>query len=277
LKKKEVCENIIIHFVKNLVKKVKKIRVIKKTEGLLIGNLIEQRKANVYGSASPYNYEHLTEEDSSVVDSYNKEASNFYEFYRILSQENYDLGKSVKDFVDEFRKNYKEIEVSKVLIPRPMEEIVKFIEDCVSTFHCYFNFGKSNTEKMLPYCRPAVEKFIFNKLYFLLYELYNKRYEDENNKFLESQNKINNKYSVEEIMDYLEIKMKFREDTGMNSFHLPYKSAIDCINKIEFEQNPKDKFDTLMKASLDLRNGILDSTKGKVNFYINEVRVKLHG
>ncbi len=277
MKKKEVCENIIIHFVKNLVKKVKKIRVIKKTEGLLIGNLIEQRKANVYGSASPYNYEHLTEEDSSVVDSYNKEASNFYEFYRILSQENYDLGKSVKDFVDEFRKNYKEIEVSKVLIPRPMEEIVKFIEDCVSTFHCYFNFGKSNTEKMLPYCRPAVEKFIFNKLYFLLYELYNKRYEDENNKFLESQNKINNKYSVEEIMDYLEIKMKFREDTGMNSFHLPYKSAIDCINKIEFEQNPKDKFDTLMKASLDLRNGILDSTKGKVNFYINEVRVKLHG
>jgi hypothetical protein len=243
----------------------------------LIGNLIEQRKANVYGSASPYNYEHLTEEDSSVVDSSNKEASNFYEFYRILSQENYDLGKSVKDFVDEFRKNYKEIEVSKVLVPRPMEEIVKFIEDCVSTFHCYFNFGKSNTEKMLPYCRPAVEKFIFNKLYFLLYELYDKRYEDENNKFLDSQNKINNKYSVEEIMDYLEIKMKFREDTGMNSFHLPYKSAIDCINKIEFEQNPKDKFDTLMKASLDLRNGILDSTKGKVNLYINEVRVKLHG
>ncbi len=243
----------------------------------MIGNLIEQRKANVYGSASPYNYEHLTEEDSSVVDSSNKEASNFYEFYRILSQENYDLGKSVKDFVDEFRKNYKEIEVSKVLVPRPMEEIVKFIEDCVSTFHCYFNFGKSNTEKMLPYCRPAVEKFIFNKLYFLLYELYDKRYEDENNKFLDSQNKINNKYSVEEIMDYLEIKMKFREDTGMNSFHLPYKSAIDCINKIEFEQNPKDKFDTLMKASLDLRNGILDSTKGKVNLYINEVRVKLHG
>ncbi len=242
------------------------MRVIKKSEGLIIGNLIEQQKY-LHGPASPCSYQHLTEEDTSVVDSYNKEASNFYEFYRILSQENYDLGKSVKDFVDDFRKNYKDVEASKVLVPRPMEEIVKFIEDCVSTFHCYFNFGKSNTEKMLPYCRPAVEKFIFNKLYFLLYDLYNKRYEEENKKFLDKQNKINSKLNVEKIMDYLEIKMKFREDTGMNSFHLPYKSAIDCINKIEFEQNPKDKFDTLMKASLDLRNGILDSTKGKVRFY----------
>ena len=47
---------------------------------------------------------------------------------------------------------------------------------------------------------------------------------------------------------------------------LPYKTTIDCINKIEFEQTPKDKFDTLMKASLELRNGILDITKGKVIF-----------
>ncbi len=66
-------------------------------------------------------------------------------------------------------------------------------------------------------------------------------------------------------MDYLEIKKKFRGEylAGFTSM-LPYKMTIDCINKVEFEQTPKDKFDTLMKASLELRNCILDITKGKV-------------
>jgi hypothetical protein len=246
------------------------MRIIKKSEGLHVEPIIKEQiisdqinNLKLYGSSN--SYEQLTEEDCSVVDTSNKEASNYYEFYRILSQENYDLGKSVSDFVNEFRNKYKNVEVSKNLLPKPMEEIVKFIEDCVSTFYCYFNFGKSNTEKMLPYCRPAVEKFIFNKLYFLLYDIYNKKYEEENKNFLVNQNNIKVKMSVEQVMDFLEIKKKFRGEIldGLSSM-LPYKSTIDCINKIEFEQTPKDKFDTLMKASLELRNGILDITKGKV-------------
>ena len=268
----------IISFIKCLLKKVRKMRVLRKSEGMNLDSIIEEQLSSnrkeilkSLGPSSPYSYEKLTEEDNSLIDYSNKEASNFYEFYRILSQDNYDLGKSVSDFVTEFKNKYKNVEESKNLLPKPMEEIVKFINDCVSTFHCYFNFGKSNTEKMLPYCRPAVEKFIFNKLYFLLYDLYDKRYEEENRKFVINQNNLKVKLSVEKIMDYLEIKKKFRgenmeNETSFVSTHhiIPYKSTIDCINKLEFEQTPKDKFDCLMKASLELRNSILDMTKGKV-------------
>jgi hypothetical protein len=146
-----------------------------------------------------------------------------------------------------------------------MEEILKFIDDCVSTFHCYFNFGKSNTENMLHYCRPAVEKFLFNRLDPILKEIYNRKYEAENNKFLMHQTNIKVKLSVEQIMEYLEIKKKFR---GEQEYGFPYKSTIDCINKMEYEHNPKDKFEVLMKASLELRNCILDITKGKVNLVL---------
>ena len=43
-------------------------------------------------------------ENSSIVDSSNKEASGFYEVYRLLSQENYEVGKSVRIFIDSFKK-----------------------------------------------------------------------------------------------------------------------------------------------------------------------------
>ena len=42
-----------------------------------------------------------------------------------------------------------------------------------------------------------------------------------------------------------------------------FKSTIDYINKIEYEQNPKSKFDTLIEAGLELRNTILGCHGGK--------------
>jgi len=97
----------------------------------------------------------------------------------------------------------------------------------------------------------------------LLYDIYNTKFQEENKIFITKQNKIKVTLSVSEIMEFLEIKPKFR-GINLENKMLPYKSSIDCINKIEFEQTPKDKFDTLMKASLELRNGILDITNGKV-------------
>ena len=44
---------------------------------------------------------------------------------------------------------------------------------------------------------------------------------------------------------------------------LPYKPTIESINKIEYESNPREKFDTLMKAYLELKTTVLDLTSGK--------------
>lgn len=42
----------------------------------------------------------------------------------------------------------------------------------------------------------------------------------------------------------------------------PYRTAIENINKIEYEMIPRDKFDVLMKANLELKTCILDLTNG---------------
>jgi hypothetical protein len=262
----------IVLFVKALTKKVKKMKIIRSSE-INIQNIIkehmQQEKLNqmrLYGqtNSSRGHYETLAEEDQSVVEVSHKEASNFYEFYKILSQENYDLGRSAGEFIRDFKEKNKSIEVAARNIPKQMESLIKFNEECISTFYCYFNFGKSNTERMLQYCRPAVERYMFNKVYQILYDIYCYRYDDENKKFLLNQNEIKIKKSPYEIMDALDVNKSFRGEISTDWRWLPFKSTIDCLNKTEYEITPKDKFDTLMKASLELRNCILDITNGKV-------------
>jgi len=52
------------------------------------------------------------------------------------------------------------------------------------------------------------------------------------------------------------------EENKLNLYS-PYKPTIEAINKIEFESNPREKFETLMKANLELKTSILDLTCGK--------------
>jgi len=197
----------------------------------------------------------------SLVEGSNKEATIYYDYYKILSHSNYDLGRSIEEFTNKFIEENKDIEKTVVYIPHQMEEVLNFIDECVGTFYLYFNYGKSEKEKLLPYCRHAVEKFIFNKVYFVLYDLYNYKFRNENKAFAEQLLKIKQSCSLEDIMEFSEVKPIFKGNLGSN--FVPYKSTINCINKIKNEISPKDKLDTLMKASLELRNCILDITKGK--------------
>lgn len=262
-----------MNFIRVLAKKLVKVRKIK-TEAIQIDQILSLYRdeenlklSTTYGFGSLKNYESLNEEDNSIVDFSNKEAMNFYELYRILSQENYELGKSVSDFIKNFKEENSEVCKSCKEIPRQMESILKFIETCVSAFFCYFNYGKSATEKMLPYVRPAVENILFKKLYDVLYDLYAEKFNEENARFKESQEKIRNQLSNDEIMEYLEINKKFRvkEHFGNSKNKVPFKATIDYFNKIEYEHTPKDKFQTLMWANLELRKEVLDITRGKVS------------
>jgi len=94
-----------------------------------------------------------------------------------------------------------------------MNKVNKFMNDCVSTFHSYYNFGNNITEKKLKFCKPAVEKFIFTKLDNSLYKLYLRKFKKENSKFIAKQTKIKNELTILNIMDYLEVIMIFKIDT----------------------------------------------------------------
>jgi hypothetical protein len=266
-------EYIISQFLKKIVKFSKNVKIIKNTSGFFI-NLGEELNNIINGQTNElYNSINLIkkEEQTTMLENINKEATNYYEIYKILTQENYELGKSVNIFINEFKIKNENIEESSKILPKQMKEIILMIRTCEDTFFNYFNFGKqkNKNENLLSYINPAIEKFLFNKLYFQLYELYAKKYNQENEDYLNKKKLINENYSIEDIMNFLEIKEKFRllDDYKKSEFSenfKPYKSTIDHINKIEYEQNPKVKFDTILSAGLDMRNTILGGNFGKV-------------
>ena len=228
-------------------------------------NILNNGQKNIINGTNTY-----IEENISMLESINKQATSFYEIYKILSQENYSVGKDLAIFVNEFKIKNENIEKSYQKLPEQMKEIINMRNKCDNTFSNYFNMGKEikKNENIAKNSKIAIEKFLFNKVYSQLYELYNKKYEKENKKYLEKKKKINEKYSIKQIMEYLEIRPKFRcleeyETFNESPLCLPFKSTIDYINKIEYEQNPKSKFDTLIEAGLELRNTILGCHGGK--------------
>ena len=46
------------------------------------------------------------------------------------------------------------------------------VNEVVDTLFRNFNYGKSENKRMMPFCRVAVEKYIFEKLYTRLFNMY---------------------------------------------------------------------------------------------------------
>ena len=205
-----------------------------------------------------------------MLQKINKNATNYYEIYKILSQENYDVGRTMTAFINEFRIKNEYIEKNYMRIPEQMKEIIEIINICDDTFSNYFNMGKTFrlNDEIAKQSKTAIDNFVFNKLYYQLYALYNRKYQKENEEFLRKKKIIKENYSIEKIMEFLEIKPQFRclqayENSGYSSLCLPFKSTIDNMNKIEYEQNPNMKFNTLIEAGLELRNTVLGNNNGK--------------
>ena len=210
------------------------------------------------------------EENSNMLQKINKNATNYYEIYKILSQDNYDVGRAMTAFINEFKIKNEYIEKNYMRLPEQMKEIIETINICDDIFSNYFNMGKTFrlNHEIAKQSKTAIDNFIFNKLYYQLYALYNRKYQKENEEFLYKKKIIIENYTIEEIMDFLEIKPEFRclqtyENSGNSSLCLPFKSTIDNMNKIEYEQNPNIKFNTLIEAGLELRNTVLGNNNGK--------------
>jgi len=204
------------------------------------------------------------DENTNMLQKINKHASTYYEIYKILSQDNYDVGRTMTSFINEFKIKNEHIEKNYTRLPAQMKEIIETRNICNNTFSNYFNMGKAFrlNDEIAKQSLTAIDNFIFNKLYYQLYELYNRKYKKENEEFLSKKKIINEHYTIEEIMNILGIKKQFRcldeyENSGHSPLCLPFKSTIDNMNKIEYEQNPNIKFNTLIEAGLELRNSIL--------------------
>ena len=283
-------ENLILNYLKKCIPFSKSIKIVRYSPGHFSNiedelqkefiDIIEKKGKNIKSSnILSINMNNLNNSKSNFIDEntnmlqkINKHASTYYEIYKILSQENYDVGRTMTAFINEFKIKNEHTEKNYTRLPEQMKEIIETRNICNNTFSNYFNMGKAFrlNDDMAKQSLTAIDNFIFNKLYYQLYELYDRKYKKENEEFLSKKKIINAHYTIEEIMNILGIKKQFRcleeyENSGHSPLCLPFKSTIDNMNKIEYEQNPNIKFNTLIEAGLELRNTILGNGNNSGN------------
>ena len=263
--------NFIIKFLKLFASSVNKIKVIKQSKCFSKYNLEQMLNEQIKGKKDlllkTINYpkrktQLIDDVEETIVEKSNKKANQYYDIYKTLSNTEYDLGKSINDFIEnikikcnEITSTESQIKIEDINTKQLMVEIVKMIESSTNTLNCNFNNNKNYNSEFFS---AASEQFIFNKIYHYLYNVYCKKYEKENEEFLMIKKDINENMPKGDILKNIGVNNKF---TGNDDF--PYKNVIDNINKISYEKYLKNKFQILTQSSLEMRSYILEYTSGK--------------
>ena len=184
--------NFILKYLKLISSSVNKIKVIKQSKNFYkydlentLNEQIKKRKNLLLKSINMPKKKQLgPPEEETLVEKSNKEANQYYELYKILSNKEYELGKSVNDFIENFRTKYKQItspneqtKIEEINTKSIMVDIVKAIELSMNTLNSNFNNISPNYNSTIYY--NASEQFIFNKIFHLLYDIYDKKYKKE--------------------------------------------------------------------------------------------------
>ena len=271
-------EQSIIQFIINFLNKfsisMNKIKIIKQSKCLLKYNLesrlttlINNHKQEIYKksnipndilySSKNKNYHKLIEEET-YVEKINNQASKYYELYRILSKSEYELGKALNNFIDEFKKMYLSLNYGKIInldTKSIMMEIVKIMELCTNTLNSTYNNKQNNN---IEYFSLASEQFLFSKIYYMIYDIYNQKYKKQNNDFLLIQKEINENLSINEIIHKIGVKERFQSKEL-----IPYKSVLNILSMIPLERCLTKKFEILTSASLEIRKCAFEYSHGR--------------
>ena len=260
----------ILKYLKAIACYMNKIKIIKQSKSLykydlekILNELIQIKKNHLLKSVNIPKKKNIFPEEDSLVEKSNKKVNRYYEIYKILSNVEYELGKSLSDFVSNFRDKYKDLntekdkeKIEKINTVEIMIEIIKIIEYTTNNLNC--NYNNDNINYNSNFYNSATEQFIFNKIYNYLYQIYNQKYKKCNEEFLLVKKDINENIQIKDIITSINIKKKY-----ITNEPIPFKPVIENINKIPLEKCLKNKFKILTQCSLEIRNCILEYTGGK--------------
>ena len=276
-----------IQFLKTLCQSIEKIKILKQSDCFYqynleneLNDIIEkekERKIIIKNNKKLFNfknkkfkYRKLKNDDESIIgiNSTNKsfhapnitttESFKYLEIFTLLSKSEYGLGKKIAEFIEEFKKKYNmPLKNAEIIDTREiMMKIIKMFEFCTSNLNTSFN--NKNNKYDTNYISLASEQYIFNKIYFILFNIYCEKYKEKNDVIVRIQKEIKENLSSIEICNKLQV----------NSIYLgnekePFKSVVNIINQITFEKFLHKKFEILTQASLEIRKCILEYTDGK--------------
>ena len=274
-----------IQFLKTLCQSVEKIKILKQSgcfykynlENELNDIIVKEKESKIIIKNKLFNfknkklrYKKLKNDDESMLNlnSINKslnppnitttDSFKFLEIFTILSKSEYGLGKKISEFIEEFKKKYnmplKNVEI--IETREIMMKIIKTFEFCTNNLNTSFN--NKNSKYNANYISLATEQYIFNKIYFILFNIYCEKYKENNKIIVKIQKEINDNLSSIEICNKLQVQSIY-----LGNEQEPFKSVVNIINQITFEKFLHKKFEILTQASLEIRKCILEYTDGK--------------
>ena len=271
--------NFLIQYLKSFCQNVERIKVIKQSncfnkydlDNLLCDIIVKEKKSklnvkskliNLKNKIKHRSYKKIKNEDESYI-GLNRtvvttQTMKYFEIFKVLSNPEYGLGKKIADFVDDFKKRYNPpLKNAESIDTRSiMAKIIKLFEFETSNLNASFN--NKNNEYDTNYITLASEQYIFNKIYFILFNIYCEKYKKQNEEIIQIQKEINEKYKTIQICEKLQV----------NSIYLgkeqnPFKTVVNIIEQIQFEKFLHKKFEILTQASLEIRKCILEYTERK--------------
>ena len=204
-------------------------------------------------------YQKVVEEDEEeLAVTCKNESYSYYQFYKILSCEAYTLGKSITEFCEAFNSQYRNPSESSYLIPQPLLSIQSIVESTIESLFSHYNYGKKNTEKVMIYCRPAVEKYIYTKLHSNLISMYIAKYKDED-LMIQEKRALMNKMEPLEKLKALNIPEKFWTTENPR----PYEEASGYLVKLNEFETPAEKLNCILNFESILKSEVVGFWKGQ--------------
>ena len=273
-----------IQFLKALCHSVERIKIIKQSNCFYKYNLEKElnkvinkekeSKMNIKSKLFDFKnkklkYKKLKNDDESTLglNTLNKslntnivstDSFRFLEIFQMISKSEYGLGKKISEFIEDFKKKYtmplKSVEL--IETREIMMKIIKLFEFCTNNINTSFN--NQNNKYDSNFISLASEQYIFNKIYFILFNIYCEKYKEENKVIVRIQKEINENLNNLDICNKLQVQSIY-----LGEEKEPFKSVVNIINQISFEKFLHKKYEILTQASLEIRKCILEYTDGK--------------
>lgn len=200
----------------------------------------------------------IEEDDEELAVTCKNESYSYYQFYKILSCEAYTLGKSITEFCESFNSQYRNANESANLIPQPLLSIQSIVESTIESLFSHYNYGKKNTEKVMVYCRPAVEKYIYTKLYSNLMNIYIAKYQEED-LIIEKKRLGLKDLKPEEILKKFNVPDKY----CISDCEKPYEAATEYLLKLSEFVTPAEKLNCVLNFEAVLKSEVVEFWKGQ--------------
>ena len=273
-----------IQFLKALCHSVERIKIIKQSNCFYKYNLEKElnkvinkekeSKMNIKSKLFDFKnkklkYKKLKNDDESTLglntlnkslntDIISTDSFKFLEIFQMISKSEYGLGKKISEFIEDFKKKYtmpvKNVEL--IETREIMMKIIKLFEFCTNNINTSFN--NQNNKYDSNFISLASEQYIFNKIYFILFNIYCEKYKEENKVIVRIQKEINENLNNLDICNKLQVQSIY-----LGEEKEPFKSVVNIINQISFEKFLHKKYEILTQASLEIRKCILEYTDGK--------------